>query len=118
MSLLSKAKKDPKLLTHPLVKSLLHKKWNEFGWLFYLDLLIYILFVVSLTAFALLLPNPQIEQCESNVGINLQTLFTISVLNIIIIINVGVTIANGVAVNNTTDLGVHPDDEAHNYCGK
>ena len=56
---------DSNLLHHPVVLALLDVKLWQFGWpLYYLNLLIYILQLSLLTAFILLLPNPQDPQCQ------------------------------------------------------
>ncbi len=56
---------DPHLLKHPVVLALLEKKLKRFGWLlYYSNLLIYILLVSLLTAFILILPNPQDPKCQ------------------------------------------------------
>ena len=53
------------LLQHPLVTSLLNHKWNGFGAKFYfVNLLIYLLYVIFLTTFALVVPNPQSNGCK------------------------------------------------------
>ena len=53
------------LLQHPLVTSLLTHKWNQFGaWMFFINLLFYLVYIIFLTAFALTVPNPQNEMCK------------------------------------------------------
>ena len=52
------------LLTHPLVTSLLSQKWNSYGRIvFYTNLALYLIFVIFLTTFALVVPNPQSAAC-------------------------------------------------------
>ena len=54
------------LMRHPLVISLLNDKWDQFGGYLYLaNLLLFGLFVVFLTTFALTVPSPQQDYCES-----------------------------------------------------
>ncbi len=56
---------DPHLLKHPVVQILLDKKLKMFGWLlYYSNLLAYIVFAMLLTAFILLVPNPQNPKCQ------------------------------------------------------
>ena len=53
------------LLHHPLVTSLLNHKWNKFGaWIYFSNLLFYFVYVFFLTAFGLVVPNPQSDVCE------------------------------------------------------
>ena len=53
------------LLEHPLVGSLLHYKWWKFGmWVYVLNLLLYLPFLVSLTIFALLVLTPESKACK------------------------------------------------------
>lgn len=53
------------LLRHPLVTSLLNDKWDQFGGLLYfVNLVLFSLFVVFLTSFALTVLNPQTDVCE------------------------------------------------------
>ncbi|XP_064387692.1 transient receptor potential cation channel subfamily A member 1 homolog [Halichondria panicea] len=60
-------RKELKLLKHPVVGSLLHYKWNKFGLIGYIvNLLTYAVFLSLLTAFALLVPNPQSPQCVNS----------------------------------------------------
>ena len=52
------------MLTHPVISSLLQHKWFHFGlWLYLLNLLIYIIFLGFLTAFALVDIPPQSNTC-------------------------------------------------------
>ena len=52
------------LLNHPVIRSLVHHKWFTFGlWGYLLNLLVYVIFVVILTSFALIVPNPQSATC-------------------------------------------------------
>ena len=52
------------MLTHPVISSLLQHKWFHFGfWFYLLNLLIYIIFLVFLTAFALVVLPPQSNTC-------------------------------------------------------
>ena len=52
------------MLTHPEISSLLQHKWFHFGlWLYLLNLLIYIIFLVFLTSYALLVLPPQSNTC-------------------------------------------------------
>ena len=52
------------LLRHPLVTSLLNHKWSQFGaWIYFSNLLFYLIFVFFLTAFGLVVPNPQSDVC-------------------------------------------------------
>lgn len=54
------------LLAHPLVTSLLDQKWKSHGQIvFYTNLALYFVFLVFLTVFALVLPNPQAAVCRS-----------------------------------------------------
>ena len=53
------------LLKHPLVCSLLAYKWKSYGRFFYLtNLLLYLVFLSFLTAYALVLPSPLLTVCE------------------------------------------------------
>ena len=53
------------LLSHPVVGSLLHYKWNTFGhYLYYINLLVFCLFVFLLNLYALLLENPISDKCK------------------------------------------------------
>ena len=53
------------LLMHPMVGSLLHRKWIKFGQPGYIvNLLTYILFLTFLTTFALIVKNPTSQSCE------------------------------------------------------
>ena len=59
------------MLTHPVISSLLQHKWFQFGLLFYLlNLLIYIIFLVFLTTFALVVLPPQSNTCMYNLCVN------------------------------------------------
>ena len=52
------------LLTHPVVGSLLHYKWRNFGLYGYLfNLLTYCVFLIFLTTFALIVENPRGQAC-------------------------------------------------------
>ena len=52
------------MLTHPVISSLLNHKWFHFGlWMYLLNLLVYIIFLVFLTSFALVVLNPQSNTC-------------------------------------------------------
>ena len=54
------------LLAHPLVSSLLYQKWKSHGqYVFYSNLGLYFIFLLFLTVFALVLPNPQTAVCMS-----------------------------------------------------
>ena len=54
------------LLKHPLITSLLDLKWRTYGRLTYFsNLLIYAIFVTSITTFSLLSLNPQSDTCKS-----------------------------------------------------
>lgn len=54
-----------RLLTHPLVGSLLHYKWKTFGQAVYLiNLFSYSLFVAFITVLAMIVPNPQSDICK------------------------------------------------------
>ena len=53
------------LLKHPLALSLLAYKWETYGrYIYYSNLFIYALFIIFLTAFALLVPHPGTRTCE------------------------------------------------------
>ena len=53
------------LLKHPLVGSLLHYKWKTFGqYGYFLNMLIYVIFLIFLTSFALVTLNPQSQSCK------------------------------------------------------
>ena len=53
------------LLTHPLVGSLLHHKWKKFGqYGYFINLLMYTVFIISLTTFAFIIQNPRSQVCE------------------------------------------------------
>ena len=57
--------KREELLNHPVVYSLIHYKWRYYGFLSYvLNLCFFALFLALLTAFALVVPNPQTMQCR------------------------------------------------------
>ena len=52
------------MLTHPVISSLLQHKWFRFGlWLYLLKMIIYIIFLGLLTAFALIVLPPQSNTC-------------------------------------------------------
>ena len=54
-----------KLMKHPLVISLLDYKWKKFGrYIFFGNLLIYLIFLVFLTAFALVILSPVERPCK------------------------------------------------------
>ena len=53
------------LLKHPVAISLLTYKWETYGrYIYYGNLLIYILFLSFLTTFALVVPHPETKTCE------------------------------------------------------
>ena len=53
------------LLKHPLVTSLLNYKWRTFArYVYFGNLLIYLIFLIFLTCFALLVINPLTQTCE------------------------------------------------------
>ena len=53
------------LLLHPVVISLLRWKWTRYiAWFYFLNLGLYLTFVGFLTAFALTVPNPQLQACK------------------------------------------------------
>ena len=53
------------LLEHPLVGSLLHYKWKNFGmWVYFFNILTYLPFVLSLTTFALVVMSPEYKICK------------------------------------------------------
>jgi len=57
--------KHPNLLKHPLVTSLLKSKWSKFGRkVFFMNLSLYILFLVFLTAFGLKVLSPLEPICK------------------------------------------------------
>ena len=63
------------LLTHPLVGSLLHHKWKKFGqYGYFINLLMYTVFVISLTTFAFIIQNPRSQVCELITIISLSTM--------------------------------------------
>ena len=54
-----------RLLTHPVVISLLHYKWKKFGLpLYLLNLFIFVLFLFFITGFSLSVPSPLYEDCK------------------------------------------------------
>ena len=56
---------ESKLLLHPVVKSLLSWKWSRYiALFFFINLVLYLIFLSFLTAFALIVPNPQLSICE------------------------------------------------------
>ena len=56
---------ESKLLLHPVVKSLLSWKWSRYiALFFFINLVLYLVFLSFLTAFALIVPNPQLSICE------------------------------------------------------
>ena len=58
---------NEKLLTHPVVTSLLRWKWIRYlAWFYFINLLVYLFFLSFLTAFALTVPNPQRSVCKRN----------------------------------------------------
>jgi transient receptor potential cation channel subfamily A protein 1 len=64
------------LLKHPLAVSLLMYKWETYGrYIYYSNLLIYVIFLGLLTTFALLVPHPETETCRAvssgNFGVNI-----------------------------------------------
>ena len=65
--------KSLKLLTHPLVGSLLHHKWQKFGqYGYFINLLSYCVFLIFLTTFALIIENPRSQSCKifTNIAIS------------------------------------------------
>uniref|UniRef100_A0A1X7VP15 Uncharacterized protein n=1 Tax=Amphimedon queenslandica TaxID=400682 RepID=A0A1X7VP15_AMPQE len=57
------------LLKHPLARTLLNLKWNKYGKIFYYtNLMIYFLFVILLTSFALVLKSPNSSICMEAFG--------------------------------------------------
>lgn len=61
--------KDTRLLKHPVVQMLLEQKLKKFGWfLYYINLLKYLLLVSLLMTLILLLPNPNSVECEDKEG--------------------------------------------------
>ncbi len=57
--------KRTELLKHPVVTTLLDYKWRRYTQLtYFLNLSIYLLFVILLTAFALIVYSPEEEICE------------------------------------------------------
>ena len=78
-----------------MVASLLHFKWMKFGLIGYIaNLLTYVVFLCFLTAFALVVPNPQSPACEL-VGTNIYTVYII-----------GASAASPYLVNPTSTLSV------------
>ena len=64
-SLLKSESDNADLLYHPLVRSLLKYKWESFGHkLFFANLLLYLLFLLCLTAFALMSLGPLEQTCK------------------------------------------------------
>lgn len=56
-----------KLLSHPLCISLLHLKWVSFGrYVYYTNLLFYLLFLAFLTGYILTTPAPQVDEKVQN----------------------------------------------------
>ena len=54
------------LLKHDLIVKRLNQRWNSVGvWLYLVNLIIYLLYLFSLTGFALTLPNPQSDKCKT-----------------------------------------------------
>ena len=52
-------------MKHPLVISLLKHKWKKFArWMFLVNLSVYLTFLVSLTAFALVVLSPVEKPCK------------------------------------------------------
>ncbi|XP_064407355.1 transient receptor potential cation channel subfamily A member 1 homolog isoform X2 [Halichondria panicea] len=50
------------LLNHPVVGSLVHHKWKKYGFVLYItNLFVFVSFLVLLTTFALIVPNPKSE---------------------------------------------------------
>ena len=63
------------MLTHPVISSLLQHKWFHFGlWFYLLNLLIYIIYLGFLTAFALLVVPPQSNTCMCPIAVNVNPL--------------------------------------------
>ncbi|XP_019859811.1 PREDICTED: transient receptor potential cation channel subfamily A member 1 homolog [Amphimedon queenslandica] len=57
------------LLKHPLARTLLNLKWNKYGKIFYYtNLMIYFIFVILLTSFALSLRSPNSSICMEAFG--------------------------------------------------
>lgn len=55
------------LLKHPLVTSLLNQKWQRYGaWFYSINILVYVLFLIFLTAFALSIHSPLEDPCKSD----------------------------------------------------
>ena len=60
------------MLTHPVISSLLQHKWFHFGlWLYLLKMIIYIIFLGLLTAFALVVLPPQSNTCMYILDVNM-----------------------------------------------
>lgn len=56
--------KQVELLQHPLVATLLNRKWAKFGAIMYiLSLLLFVGLVIFITSFALAVPHPLSEAC-------------------------------------------------------
>ena len=65
------------MLTHPVISSLLQHKWFHFGlWFYLLNLLIYIIFLVFLTAFAVVVLTPQSNTCMYNLYVQSNCVFS------------------------------------------
>ena len=71
------------LLNHPVVGSLVHHKWKKYGFALYItNLFVFVSFLVLLTTFALIVPNPKSEDCKmsfppyNNYSINVRFSYT------------------------------------------
>ena len=70
------------MLTHPVISSLLQHKWFHFGlWFYLLNLLIYVIFLGSLTAFALNVVPPQSNTCMCPSAVNVNPLVYQELMN-------------------------------------
>ncbi len=59
------SEKSQKLLTHPLVTTLLFEKWQKFAqYFFFLNLFVHVIFVLLLTTFSILTLSPGSETCK------------------------------------------------------
>ena len=58
--------KRTELLQHPVIGSYLHLKWNRIGfWYYFFTLVLYGIFLVSLSLFSLLVNRPRDNICKS-----------------------------------------------------
>ncbi|RZF44009.1 hypothetical protein LSTR_LSTR007281 [Laodelphax striatellus] len=58
MSVVSLLTAEQRLIQHPLIEAFIHVKWKKMRWLFFFIFVLQVCFVLSLSAFSLILVNP------------------------------------------------------------